>query len=112
MSVKAIVAKVTASGEQVNFEVTGARVDDVGDKLVGVLRLADARLWEMNQRILKGNAALKELAKESPKGYMLFQQAMAAIFGQEVPEHAVATAEQERAGGEAIQQEVAEQVTV
>lgn len=103
MSVKAIVAKVTASGEQVNFEVTDSTPEKLAVKLAGVLQLADNRLWEMNQRVLKGSNALKELAKESPKGYMLFQQAMAAIFGQEQPEHQVATQEQERAGGEAIQ---------
>lgn len=82
---KAIVAKITASGEQLNFEVSDGKPERLAEKLAIAMRLADNRLWEMNQRIVKSNEKLKELAKTSPEVYMLVQQIFSILFGQDQP---------------------------
>ena len=58
---KATVSKQTAEGEMIVLEIEGKNADDLGPRLADALSLTDARLLQMNHRIMDSHTYVKSL---------------------------------------------------
>lgn len=80
---KITVAKVMAGGENVVVELSGSEKDIV-KQLPVAFRIVDARLWEMNHRVLAMNEMYQKLVKESPAVALIVNDLLLQMTGQKV----------------------------
>ena len=122
---KVTIAKVTAGdGEQIQVEVQvpseaikiGQRDGEysaVLEHMSAAYAIVDARLAEMNRRVVATNILSQKLVKDHPEAFIAFRQCIAALTGQMDPaERDAVLAAQRQVQEEMAKKAVADEVAV
>lgn len=81
---KIVASKQMAGGEVMECSVEGPDPAQLERELQEGLRMMDARLWEMNKRIIKINDKYKTLVKREPRAALWVNDIIMVLTGQQL----------------------------
>lgn len=81
---KLLVTKISADGEQVAFEISNVPFEQMKELSQQLNVIADARMYEMNMRMLESTKLLNTLTSDER---MRFRAILDVLYGRGDPEH-------------------------